>query len=263
MSQATTTVQVQAGESLSLLAKRHGTTVAALAKANGIHNLNLIRTGAVLRLPGDQLSISPAAQAEAAKAKLAKEAIKQPVAPKPVLVPKADPAPKAEGSTKAKAKPAAEEEDKEAPSAAELQAMLGRLERHGVTREWLEGLCEKHEVPVPLALALIWKESKGNPRAKSWAGAKGLMQLMPKTAAGLGVTNPYDAKQNLKAGVAYLGSLMTRFPHLNLALAAYNAGPTKVAKLGRVPQYTETLAYVEKIPAWMPLAGQVWAQNCP
>lgn len=232
-----TTVTVKSGESLSLLAKRHGTTVAALAQANGIRNPNLLRSGAVLRLPSDALVLSPQAQATSAPA----QAKAAPVAP---------------------AKPALQRPDPEMPTEADLTAMQARLAKQGIDRAWLERTCEQHGVPVPLALALIWKESKGKAQARSHAGAKGLMQLMPKTAAALGVRNPYDPKQNLKGGLAYLGAQLKRFGQVDLALAAYNAGPTRVAKLGRVPEIQETQNYVRKIQAWMTVGHESWQAAC-
>jgi soluble lytic murein transglycosylase-like protein len=76
----------------------------------------------------------------------------------------------------------------------------------------------------------------------------GLMQLMPATAVRYGVSNPYDPIQNIRAGVAYLRSLLDRYSHNEeLALAAYNAGPAAVEKYGAVPPYRETRDYVKKI----------------
>ena len=96
--------------------------------------------------------------------------------------------------------------------------------------------------------AVIQVESGFNPRARSNMGAMGLMQLMPATAADLGVDNPWDPVQNIHGGVAYLGSLIREFGDEVLALAAYNAGPGAVNRYGqRVPPYRETQDYVQKI----------------
>ena len=96
--------------------------------------------------------------------------------------------------------------------------------------------------------AVIQAESAFNPMARSIKGAMGLMQLMPATAIAYGVTNAYDPVQNIRAGVAYLRSLLERYSqNEELALAAYNAGPTAVAKYGAVPPYRETRNYVAKI----------------
>ncbi len=76
----------------------------------------------------------------------------------------------------------------------------------------------------------------------------GLMQLMPATAAELGVTDPYSPAENIRGGVAYLKGLLTKFAqNVELALAAYNAGPTAVTKYGAVPPYEETQNYVTRI----------------
>jgi soluble lytic murein transglycosylase-like protein len=102
--------------------------------------------------------------------------------------------------------------------------------------------------------AVIQAESAFNPRARSPKGAMGLMQLMPSTAAEYRVTDAYDPAQNIRAGVAYLKSLLTRFnDDQSLALAAYNAGPGAVEKYGRtVPPYRETRDYVKRITANTP-----------
>ena len=97
--------------------------------------------------------------------------------------------------------------------------------------------------------AVIQAESAFNPFARSPKGAMGLMQLMPQTAAEYRVLDAYNPAENIRAGVAYLKSLMTRYSDdMSLALAAYNAGPNAVEKYGRsVPPYKETRKYVAKI----------------
>ncbi len=101
-------------------------------------------------------------------------------------------------------------------------------------------------VPPELFLALVHAESSFNPNARSHVGAIGLTQLMPATAKELGV-NPHDPMQNLVGGARYLRLQYERFGTWQLALAAYNAGPTRVARLGRVPNIRETKNYVSKI----------------
>ena len=99
-----------------------------------------------------------------------------------------------------------------------------------------------------LVRAVIQAESAFNPMARSVKGAMGLMQLMPATAVAYGVTNAYDPAENIRAGVAYLRGLLDRYSqNEELALAAYNAGPTAVEKYGAVPPYKETKNYVAKI----------------
>jgi len=101
-------------------------------------------------------------------------------------------------------------------------------------------------VPPELFLALVHAESSFNPKARSHVGAIGLTQLMPGTARELGV-DPHDPMQNLRGGARYLRQQFERFGSWQLALAAYNAGPTRVARLGRVPRIRETQNYVKKI----------------
>lgn len=101
----------------------------------------------------------------------------------------------------------------------------------------------RHAVPEDLFLRLVQQESGWNPGAKSVKGATGLAQLMPGTAARLGV-DPADPSQNLEGGARYLRQMYDRFGSWRLALAAYNAGPEAVAKYGGIPPYGETQSYV-------------------
>ena len=100
-----------------------------------------------------------------------------------------------------------------------------------------------------LLRAVIVVESGFNSRAVSKRGAIGLMQLMPATASRFGVSNPFDARQNVHAGARYLKFLIDRFGHdVRLALAAYNAGEDAVARNGgQIPPFSETMAYVPRV----------------
>jgi soluble lytic murein transglycosylase len=116
-------------------------------------------------------------------------------------------------------------------------ALAEAIDRHAVARD----------LEPRLVQALVQVESGYNRNARSNKGAIGLMQLMPGTASDLAVSDPWDPEQNLRGGTSYLRQMIDRFGGLELALAAYNAGPEAVAKYGGVPPYEETREYVRRI----------------
>jgi Transglycosylase SLT domain len=105
-----------------------------------------------------------------------------------------------------------------------------------------------HNLDVDLLASVVRAESGGNVHAVSRTGAQGLMQLMPGTAAQLGVTDSFRADQNINGGTAYLDALLLKYhDNLALALAAYNAGPAAVDRYHGVPPYHETRIYVARV----------------
>ena len=105
-----------------------------------------------------------------------------------------------------------------------------------------------HAVAPELVASVIAVESNFNPNAVSWRAARGLMQLMPGTAARFGVTKVFDPRQNIEAGTKYLKELLVRYnDDIALTLAAYNAGPVRVEQYRSVPPYRETQEYVRRV----------------
>jgi len=108
-------------------------------------------------------------------------------------------------------------------------------------------IATRHGVPVPDFLGLVSQESAWNPRAVSRSGAQGLGQLMPATAKELGVGDPFNPEQNLDGAARYLRQQLDRFGSMDLALAAYNAGPGSVERYGGIPPFRETQNYVPSV----------------
>ncbi len=122
--------------------------------------------------------------------------------------------------------------------------------RHKRILTVIEEKAKKYDLPPNLVAAVVRVESGFNPRAISPAGARGLMQLMPGTARGLSVRNVFDIRENIDGGCRYLKGLLERYEgQVELALAAYNAGPAAVSRHGGIPPYRETVRYVSMVLA--------------
>ncbi len=114
--------------------------------------------------------------------------------------------------------------------------------------EMLTAAGQEHNIDVDLLASVVKAESNGNAHAVSRAGARGLMQLMPLTAAGMGVNDSFKPDQNVRGGAAYLDWLLARYhDNLGLALAAYNAGPGPVDRYHGIPPFHETRVYVARV----------------
>jgi soluble lytic murein transglycosylase-like protein len=115
-------------------------------------------------------------------------------------------------------------------------------------RELVEAAAAHYKVDADLIASVIAVESNFDPKAVSRKKARGLMQLMPETAARLGVRNIEDPQENIDAGTRYLRELLQKYNNnLVLALAAYNAGPERIERYGRVPPFAETISYVRRV----------------
>jgi soluble lytic murein transglycosylase-like protein len=141
---------------------------------------------------------------------------------------------------------AIEPEERFTPIVVPVQpAALGQNVKFG---EFIQSAATRFHVDADLISSVIAIESNFNPKAVSRRNARGLMQLIPDTATRLGVRNVFDPAENIDAGTRYLGELLHRYDNdLILALAAYNAGPERVQKYGRVPPFAETQSYVRKV----------------
>jgi soluble lytic murein transglycosylase-like protein len=114
-----------------------------------------------------------------------------------------------------------------------------------------------HGVDPALVRAVIRAESGFDPRAQSRAGAQGLMQLMPALSRELGVSDPFDPRQNVFGGTRYLRRLLTRHGgDVGLAVASYNAGPTRVSRYKGIPPFRETRGYVRKVRMFVQAAHE-------
>lgn len=133
---------------------------------------------------------------------------------------------------------------------------------------YFEEAARTYNVPVALLIAMAKVESDFNPNVVSGAGAIGLMQLMPATAASLGVSDPYDPYQNIMGGAKYIAQNIEQFKNysngLELAIAAYNAGPNAVVSYGyQIPPYTETQEYVKKVLGYVEIQDRRIPSSTP
>ena len=114
--------------------------------------------------------------------------------------------------------------------------------------EIVKAAATRYSVDADLIFSVIAAESNFDPKAVSKKNARGLMQLLPQTATRFGVQDIFDPKENVDAGTHYLRDLLQRYNNdLALALAAYNAGPERVQRFGRVPPYAETVSYIRRV----------------
>lgn len=139
------------------------------------------------------------------------------------------------------------------PEASPFARTLQRLQTRSVLSlptdidALIRNVAQQEGVDEGLLRAIVQVESGGNPRAVSPKGAMGLMQLMPRTASAMGVTDPFDPEQNLRGGARLIRGLLNEFGDARLALAAYNAGGPAVRRYGGIPPYAETQHFVKRV----------------
>ena len=142
---------------------------------------------------------------------------------------------------------------------ATMSSSSGETASRTEINQLIEEYSKKNNLDADFVKAVVKQESGFNPKATSHCGAAGLMQLMPGTAKGLGVTNPYDAEQNVKGGTKMLANLLKTYGgNKELALAAYNAGGGAVKKYGGIPPYAETQRYVKNV---ISMYGKMKSEN--
>ena len=141
------------------------------------------------------------------------------------------------------------------PDAGSVAAPSSRVSPSTPHHDLFNTAAAKYGVDAGLLSAVAKQESGYNPKAVSSAGAQGLMQLMPATAAGLGVQNSFDPNQAVDGAARLLRDLLNRFDRTDLALAAYNAGPGAVLRYDGIPPYPETQNYVRSVMAMMETAA--------
>jgi membrane-bound lytic murein transglycosylase B len=133
-------------------------------------------------------------------------------------------------------------------SSASTSSSSGALSCSAELEKYFEEAAEKYDVDVNLLKAVAKTESGFDASAKSSAGAMGIMQLMPSTAKALGISDAYDARENILGGAKLISdNLKTYNGDVSLSLAAYNAGPGNVAKYGGIPPFAETQSFVKKV----------------
>lgn len=130
----------------------------------------------------------------------------------------------------------------------ETRITLNPREKKKIIFSVIERASRRHSIDPSLVKAVVKAESDFDPYAVSYAGAKGLMQLMPETAESLDVINPFNIEENIFGGIKHLKQLLKQFEgDIKLSVAAYNAGRSAVLRYGGVPPYKETTNYVKKV----------------